>query len=266
MAVRIVVDSTAGLPASIADELDITVLDLHVMHSAEAEQSTSGLSPLELTAAYARQLERGGDDGVVAIHLAKALSSTWSAAVTASGVFGDSVRVVDTDTAGMAVGAAAMAAATLAREGADLGECEAMARSTIERSATWLYLHQLEGLRKSGRLSTGTALSAALLATKPILRVRSGKLELAAKTRTQTKAFARLAELVMESAQEQPVFAAVQHADAYDSAEQIASILGEVLPSRSQILVEPFDKVVAAHTGKGAVGLSVVFAADPKFD
>lgn len=265
MAVRVVVDSTAGLPQTIADELDITVLNLHVMHSAEAEQSTSGLSPLELTAAYARQLERGGDDGVVALHLAKGLSSTWSAAVTASGVFGNSVRVVDTDSAGMAVGAAAMAAATLARQGADLDECEAMARSTIERSATWLYLHQVEGLRKSGRLSTGAALSATLLATKPILRLRAGKFEIAAKTRTQTKAFARLAELVMEGAHDQPVFAAIQHTDAYDSAEQVASILGEVLPSGSQILVEPFDKVLAAHTGKGAVGLSVVFTPDPRF-
>lgn len=262
MSVRIVVDSSAGLPAEIVKELGITVVDMHVMDEAEGEESTSGLSALELTAAYARQLERGGDDGVVALHLGKALSSTWSAAVTASAVFPATVRVVDTDAVGMAVGAAAMAAATLAREGASLDECEAMAVSTLERSETWLYLQQLDVLRKSGRLSAGTALSATLLATKPILRMREGKLELAAKTRTQTKAFARLAELVMERAGDAPVFVAVQHADAADAADQVAHTLEEVLPAGSKVLVEAFAPVIATHTGSGSIGVSAVFSAD----
>ena len=112
MAVRIVTDSSSGLPADVVEELGITVLDLHVLdREGREEASTSGLGSLELAAAYARQLERGGDDGVVALHLSNQLSSTYSAAVTASGVFDDKVRIVDTASVGMAVGAAAMAAA-----------------------------------------------------------------------------------------------------------------------------------------------------------
>ena len=192
MAVRVVVDSSAGLPPEVVRELGITVADMHVMGSGE-DRGTSGLSSLELAACYARQLERGGDDGVVALHLSKALSSTWSAAVAASAVFPGTVKVVETDAAGMTIGAAAMAAATVAQEGGDLAACEAMAKSTLARSETWVYLHQLDDLRKSGRLPTGTAvLSAALLANKPILRIHDGKLELAGKTRTQSKAFAKL--------------------------------------------------------------------------
>ncbi|WKD57200.1 DegV domain-containing protein [Corynebacterium capitovis DSM 44611] len=263
MPVRVVVDSSAGLPQQIAEELDIAVVDLHVLEGAEGD-STSGLSAIELAAAYARQLERGKDAGVVALHLSKHLSSTWSAAVSASAVFPDNVRVIDTDTAGMALGAAAMAAASLAREGADLDACEAIARSTVERSETWLYISQIDSLRKSGRLSTGTAvLSAALLATKPILRLSGGKLELAGKTRTQTKAFSKLTELVLERAQGKPVFAAVQHAaDAEEAAEVLANTLRHVLPERSSVLVEPIVEVIAVHTGPGAVGLSVVFPAE----
>lgn len=261
MAVRVVVDSSAGLPADIASELDITVLPLHVMEQSEDDEvSTSGLSAVELAAAYGRQVERSGDDGVVALHLSKHFSSTWSAAVSASGVFPGTVRVLETSTVGMAVGAAAMAAATVAREGASLDEVEAMASSTLKRSETWCYLHQLDWLRKSGRISTGTAvLSAALLATKPILRMHNGKLELAGKTRTQTKAFSKLTELVLERADSQPVFAAVQHADAEESAQQLAGMLDEVLPRHSRVLVEPMVDVLAAHTGPGAIGLSVVF-------
>lgn len=260
MTVRVVVDSSAGLPAEVVRELDITVADMHVVGAGE-EKGTSGLSSLELAACYARQLERGGDDGVVALHLSKALSSTWSAAVAASAVFPGTVRVVETDAAGMSVGAAAMAAATVAREGGDLAACEAMAKSTLARAETWIYLHQLDDLRKSGRLPTGTAvLSAALLANKPILRMHDGKLELAGQTRTQSKAFAKLTELVVERAAREPVFAAIQHADAAEAAGQLGAMLEEGLPPGSRVMLEPLVDVLAVHTGPGAIGLSVVFS------
>ena len=113
MPVRIVTDSSAGLPADVVEELGITVVDLHVMADGEGDgASTAGLSSLELVAAYARQLERGGDEGVLALHLAKELSSTWSAAVQAAAIFPEEqVRVIETGSVGMAVGAAAMTAA-----------------------------------------------------------------------------------------------------------------------------------------------------------
>ena len=85
MPVRVVTDTSAGLPEHVARDLGITVLDLHMVGD-EDDKSTSGLSSLELAAAYARQLERGGDAGVVALHLSKDLSATWSAAVAASAV------------------------------------------------------------------------------------------------------------------------------------------------------------------------------------
>ncbi|SER88056.1 DegV family protein [Corynebacterium cystitidis] len=266
MAVRIVTDSSSGLPEHIINELDITVIDLHVM-SDDGEQSTSGLSALELAAAYARQLERGGDDGVVALHLSKELSATWSSAVAAAAVFDGAVRVVDSGEVGMSVGAAAMAAATVAREGADLDECERVAEDTLSRARTWIYLHQLDELRKSGRLSTTTAvLSAALLATKPIMHVRDGKLELAGKTRTQTKAFRKLVELVQESAGGQPAFVAVQHADAKEAAELLEDMLVDVLPEHSTVLITELNGVLRVHTGVGAIGLSAVVAAPGPVD
>ena len=89
MAVRVITDSAAGLPRELAEQLSITVIDLHVMDSEDKGgklRTTSGLSSLELAAAYGREMEKAQDDGVIAIHLSKELSSTWSAAVTASGV------------------------------------------------------------------------------------------------------------------------------------------------------------------------------------
>lgn len=259
MAVRIVTDSSAGLPENVATELGITVIDLHVMHSGE-EESTSGLSSLELAAAYARQLERGGDDGVLALHLSKDLSSTWSAAVTAAAVFDDTVKVVDTASVGMAVGAAAMAAAKLAGEGASLQECYDMAVDTLQRSETWVYLHHLDALRRSGRISTATAVLSTALATKPIMRISNGKLELAGKTRTQIKAFTKLVELVRERATDGPVFVAIQHKEAPESADKLETMLRDALPEGSSFMTLELEDTLAVHTGDGAVGVSVVFS------
>ncbi|PRQ11779.1 fatty acid-binding protein DegV [Corynebacterium sp. 13CS0277] len=262
MPVRVVVDSSANLPADIAAELGITVVDLHMMRTG-GDASTAGLSALELVATYARQLERGGDEGVVALHLSKELSSTWSAAVTAAGVFEDRlVRVVDTDCIGMGVGAAAMAAARLAQQGAGLEECYDLAASTVARSELWLYVHKIDALRRSGRLSTADALVSTALATRPIMHLRDGKLEIAAKTRTQSKAFAKLVDLITQRAAGLPVFVAIQQFEAREAARGLADALEQALPQGSSIMVVELDSVLAVHAGPGAVAVSVVFTDD----
>ena len=261
--IRVVTDSAAGLPADIVEELGISVVDLHVMESHGkdgAELSTSGLTALELAALYGREMERSGDDGVLAIHLSKELSSTWSAAVTASGVFPDTVRVIDSGTAGMVMGAAAMTAAKLAQEGASLTECYEGARDTLERGHTWVYLNSTEDLRRSGRMSAATAmLSTALLATKPIMAVQAGKLEMVGKTRTQTKAFTKLVDLVASRAEGKPAFVAVQYNDNEAAARRLEELLRMALPESSFMRVALTD-VLSVHVGPGAIGVSVVFS------
>ncbi|AGP30380.1 DegV family protein [Corynebacterium terpenotabidum] len=163
------------------------------------EPTTAGLGALELTAAYARLLERGGDDGVVAVHLSRELSSTWSAAMQAAGVFHGLVEVLDTGTAGMSLGQAAIAAARCAAAGGTLAECAGAARLVLDGAEVWLYVHRLDAMARGGRLSTAQRLLSTALAIKPILHLNGGKIELAAKTRTQSKAMARMVSLVCEA-------------------------------------------------------------------
>lgn len=276
MPVKVVVDSSAGLPKKIARGLDIEVVDLHMVPSEKEEESpsTSGLTAIELAALYGRLMERsrrpdaGGDgkeDGVVALHLSKELSSTWSAATTAAGVFDDSVRLVDTGSAGMAVGAAAMSAARLAQDGASVDECYDIAVDTLERARTWVYLDSTEELRRSGRLSTATAVfTTALLATKPIMSMQSGRPELVGKTRTQSKAFAKLVDLVAAGAGEDPAFIAIQHNDARADADNLRALLEDALPSGTLFIVVPLSKVLGVHVGPGAIAVSAVYSAPPE--
>lgn len=161
----------------------------------EDAPTTAGLGPLELTAAYARLLERGGDEGVVALHLSRELSSTWTSATQAAGVFNGLVEVLDTRSAGMVLGQAAIAASQASAAGGSLAECTAAAQHVLDGAEVWLYVHRLDVMARGGRLSTAQRLLSTALAIKPILHLAGGKIELAAKTRTQSKAMARLVTL-----------------------------------------------------------------------
>lgn len=199
MTVRIITDSSSCLPVERAREWGITVLPLHVVSSDDAS-STSGLTALELAAAYGREMERSGDDGVVAVHLGQKLSSTWSAAVAASAVFEGKVRVIETDSIGMPVGEAAMAAARAAQNGGDVEECAGRALMITGHSQLFLYLERTDGLRRSGRMSTMSSLMSSALPVKSLFSLRDGSFGVVARTRTQAKAFTRLVDLVVDAA------------------------------------------------------------------
>ena len=265
MAVQVVTDSSASLNEDVIAELGINVLDLHVVEKTakdgSVERSTAGLSSLELAAAYGRLVERSQGDGVLVLHLPKELSSTWTSAQTAVGLFDDDeIRIIDSPAIAMAMGAAVMTAAKLAQQGAGLDECHDAALGVLSRSATWVYLHRIDDLRRSGRLSTTTAmLSTALLATKPIMQFVEGKLELVGKTRTQTKAFNKLVELISQEAGGEPAFVAIQHSDAEDAADTLYDLLVDALATGSSVMVQDMDEVLRIHVGSGAVGVSAVF-------
>jgi fatty acid-binding protein DegV len=84
------------------------------------------------------------------------------------------------------------------------------------------------------------------------------------KTRTQQKAFTRLIELVIERAGGRPVFAAIQHNDAAESAAHLEDMLREVLAEGSSIMTMPMETTLAVHTGAGAIGVSAVFMSRPE--
>ena len=172
----------------------------------------------------------------------------------------DEIRIIDSPAIAMAMGAAVMTAAKLAQQGAGLDECHDAALGVLSRSATWVYLHRIDDLRRSGRLSTTTAmLSTALLATKPIMQFVEGKLELVGKTRTQTKAFNKLVELISQEAGGEPAFVAIQHSDAEDAADTLYDLLVDALATGSSVMVQEMDEVLRIHVGSGAVGVSAVF-------
>lgn len=279
--VQIVVDDTTCIAPEDAERLGITVVNLPIDDEG-GEASTSAIGPLHLCAAYARALERSrnggghsgsysgghsgkdsaggdasGDAGVVALHVGKGLSATYSNAVTAAAVL-DRVRVVDTSLVGAGLGAAAIAAAEVACAGGDLDACVAAAESVVKRNHLWLYVPKLDALRRGGRISAGQAMLSTALSIKPVIGLQDGTLGLVAKCRTEGKVLDKLVDLASVAAQGRPAQVFLHHADALDLAEELEAMLSIELADGTSYRTVDLPPALLAHTGPGAVAVAVV--------
>ncbi|MEU2038051.1 DegV family protein [Nocardia niwae] len=275
MAVVVVTDSSASLPAEHLDELDIAVVPLHVLVGDQAMRegvdpveidyasdtvTTSAASPGELRAVYERAWERSGGDGVVAVHLSRRLSGTWEAGRQAVRDMdaADRVRLVDSLGAGLATGLPALAAARRAKAGAPLEVVYDAAVAAAARARTFILVNRTEQLRRGGRLSSAATFFGSELVTKPLLHIVEGRLELREKVRTRSKAYAKLVAAAVDAAGEDGAAVAVQHLGAEDAAHTIAGQLRELVPGMRELIVAEFGPALAVHLGVGALGVLVV--------
>ncbi|WP_433623170.1 DegV family protein [Nocardia sp. CA-120079] len=275
MAVVVVTDSSASLPAELVAELDIAVVPLHVLVGDRTIRegvdaididygsdtvTTSAASPGELRAVYERALERSNGDGVVAVHLSRQLSGTWEAGRQAVRDMdaADQVRLVDSLGAGLATGLPVLAAARRAHSGATLDVVYDTAVAAASRSRTFILVNRTEQLRRGGRLSSAAAFFGSELVSKPLLQIVEGRLELREKVRTRSKAYAKLVAAAVDAAGDDGAAVAVQHLDAEDAANTVATQLRELLPGIRELIVAEFGPTLAVHLGVGAVGVLVV--------
>ena len=273
MAVVVVTDSSSRLQPEDLERYGIRQVPLYVLLDGKTfrdgvdevppdvyqrHATTSGATPAELAAAYREALKDSDGDGVVAVHISAALSSTYSSAVSAAREFGPAVRVVNSRSAAMGVGFVAMAATQHAASGADLNAVEAAARSAIPRGHAFIVVHRLDNLRRSGRIRRGASLMGSALSLKPLLCLDvDGRLVLGQRIRTATKAHAAMIDQVAEVVGEHPATIVVHHVDNPDAADDIAKALTVRLPQIAPPAVTDMGAVLAVHVGDGAVGVCV---------
>lgn len=276
--VAVVTDSTAYLPNGLAQRHGIRQVPLHVMvnglHQLDGLQlgpgelvealtrratvRTSRPTPGEFEAVYAEVL-RAGAETVVSVHLSRALSGTWeSARLAAEQIGAQRVRVVDSRSAGMGLGFAALAAAAVAATGADQDTVYDTAERISARTRTFFSVDTLEYLRRGGRISQAAALLGSALAVKPLLHVDSGRVVQLEKVRTTTRARARLVELVVQTAGAEPLDLAVHHLGAADRAMDLVEQLRARLPALDECLVSEVGAAIGAHAGPGMLGVVVL--------
>ncbi|MFV2010923.1 MULTISPECIES: DegV family protein [unclassified Micromonospora] len=280
MSVAVVTDSTAYLPADLAQRHHLTVVPLtvlvdgverregldltptevaHALTVRRSTVSTSRPAPEQFAETY-RRLLGAGSSGVVSVHLSAGLSGTVAAAELAARQTGpDRVAVVDSGSTGMGLGFPALAAATVAATGGDLAEVSAAATAAAARTRTFFYVDTLEHLRRGGRITAASALLGTALAVKPILRVQDGHIVLRDKVRTAARALAKLVDLACLAAGDASrVDVAVHHLDDPDRAAALCAELTSRLGDRLQdVHVAQIGAVVTAHAGPGLLSVVV---------
>ena len=275
-AVRIITDSACDLPDSVVQSLGIEVVPLFIRFGddelVDREQLTttqfwercSVESDLPSTAAPSpgrfedtvRKLQGQGATGVVIINLSGELSGTIAAARLATETMKTSldVRVVDSRTVTMGLGAIVVACARAAQAGGTIDDVEALANDLSARCKVWGALDTLENLKKGGRIGGAKAMLASVLSIKPIIEVRDGVVQEGGKQRTRSKALTFLVDKVREASAHPGISQlCVLHADCSDVdafVDQLKAVYS------GEILVGEIGAVVGAHAGRGTIGVA----------
>lgn len=279
--IAVVTDSAAGFapewsgPGGVAENVQVVPMPVLIGHdiltgehddvtaplmvalAAGSDVRTSRPSPGQFERVY-RRLEEEGYDGVVSVHLSGLLSGTVEAARLAASKLDLPVEVIDTRTAGMAQGRAALAASAAAASGADLQECAAAAAMAARASALYFYVPSLEQLRRGGRIPAAAGWLGTLLSVRVILHVQGGRLVPLERMRSAERGMQRLQELVLSDVAKRTggVLMTVHHFGNPEEAAGLAERLADVVGTE-RVTTAPCPSVLAAHAGLGVLAVTV---------
>lgn len=278
--VRVVTDSTASLPAEVAQARGIRVVPLQVVIGATVLDegpegatpdvvaqalrdfvpvSTSRPAPALFAEVY-REVAAAGADEIVSVHLSGEMSGTCESAQLAALEVDVPVHVVDSTQVGIATGFAALTACDVLDAGGSAEEAAAAALARGRAATSLFYVDTLEHLRRGGRIGAAAAILGSALSVKPLLEIVDGKVAPRERVRTASRAFARLADLAVEAAGDDPVDVSVAHLANADKAAELAAILTERLAEGLEgrdILCGELGAVLGAHVGPGMVAVCV---------
>ncbi|MCZ7527817.1 MAG: DegV family protein [Acidimicrobiia bacterium] len=272
MGVRVVTDSACDLPQELVDELGIVIVPLTIrfgdeelvdrvelttaefwrrLRTSSALPETAAPSAGAFEEAFTR-LAGDGATGIICVNLSSGVSATMQAAQVAAKALDGvcPVEVIDSMNVSMGLGNLCLAAARMARDGADLPEIVADVVDRRDRTKLFGVLDTLEFLQRGGRIGRAQALLGSMLSIKPLVEIRDGVVNEAGKVRTRSKALRALVEKVKETEIEN---LAVLQGDAPD-VDELLAMLEPFSPG--EIVVGEVGPVIGTHAGPGVVGVT----------
>lgn len=272
--VAVVTDSSATVPKSLVQKLDIHIVPLLLTFDGQTFQDGVDITPSEVyrwqrankhipttsspsVGDFLRVYAAAGREaaGIVSIHLSPQLSATHNTALTASRLVDNvPIRVIDCHTAAMGQGFVVMEAAHAAAGGADLDAVVARAVKVGSKMNLLATLGTLEYLYRGGRIGGAATLVGTMLQIKPILYLADGHVDVFAKPRTKRKAIQCMLQRMAELADHRPLHVAILHADVPQEAEDLKQRLTEQFDC-AELYVTEFTPVMGAHTGPGLLGV-----------
>ncbi|MBE6985525.1 MAG: DegV family protein [Ruminococcaceae bacterium] len=278
----ILTDSSADLPLSIYNELDIQVLPLSFLLDGEVYHNTPDESSIAFKEVYA-QLRSGKNvttsavnvetfkeaflpyvqDGKDILYLgfSSGLSGTFSAGTIAAQELLEEyperkIVCVDTLCASLGQGMLVYMTAKKRAEGFSLSEAAEYAEKIKLNVCHWFTVDDLFFLKRGGRISATTALVGSALGIKPILHVdNEGHLISVSKTRGRKKAITSLLEQMKASAIDPSTqIPMISHGDCVEDANVLADALRKEFGVKD-VIINYVGPVIGAHSGPGTLAL-----------
>lgn len=275
--VAIVTDSTAVLPQelldsypiyvipqnlhwgeeSLLDNVDITPTEFYErLRTAKVLPTTSQPSAGTFLTFFQEVAEKA--ESIVAILISAELSGTLASAHAARDMLENPIpiEIVDTRSASLGLALLVSAAARALAAGRNHEEIAALTAMLLPQLHTLFVVDTLEFLHKGGRIGGAKRLLGSVLALKPLLQLKDGRVEPLTSVRTKRKAVDRMLEVVKENAiGASALHIAVAHAAADEEADQLAQRI-EAEFSPVELMRSEVSPVIGTHTGPGTLAIA----------
>ncbi|MGM9923433.1 MAG: DegV family protein [Bacillus sp. (in: firmicutes)] len=275
MKTAVVTDSTAYIPKTLREELNIHMIPLSVVFGTESYREEVDLTadqffeeikkedklPTTSQPSVGMFLETFETlakdyDAVISIHLSSGISGTFQGSVSAGEmVEGLDVYSFDSEIACSVQGFYVLEAARMAQRGETPERIMQRLNEMKQSIRAYFMVDDLSNLQRGGRLSSAQALIGSLLQVKPVLHFEDTKIVPFEKIRTRKKAIKRIIDLLEEDAKSGvPMEAVVIHACREEEANELKEELAAKYPN-VHFELSYFGPVIGTHLGEGAMGI-----------
>jgi DegV family protein with EDD domain len=274
--IKIVTDSTSDIPLSLAHELGIEIVPMHIhvgeqtfraglditsdqfyqwLQDGRMKATTSAPPPVIFEQLYRRlALEY---EYIFSIHLSGRLGTTYSSAQQARAKLPASAtrtEVVDSKLASMALGLVALHAARAVQDGASPADVSLLINALKQHCHMVFFVDSIEYLEHSGRLSLASSVLGSMQRIKPLMLLDEGEIVPYERTRTRAKAIEGLYTFIEDFPRVQEVVAL--YATTSEDVEKLLEKVDPIFP-RDQVQIMQFGPSIGAHLGPGAMGVAV---------
>ena len=272
MAVKIVTDSSADLPAELIKELGISVVPLYVRFGDEVYRERVSITddefyqklvhgpvhpvtiqpgPQDFVEVYKKLVQEA--DGIVSIHLSSKLSGTYNSALQAKEMVGEGgcpIEVVDSGSITMAMGLVCIAAAEAAKAGKDLEQVLDGVKQDVPNAHLLALFDTLKYLQLGGRIGKAKALLGSILNVKPMITLKDGEVMPAGQVRTRAKGIERLVDFVKNAQDIESL--AVGYSTTLDEAQTLAKRLASIF-TKEPVKIARLGTTLGVHAGPGTL-------------
>ena len=280
--IKISTDSTADIPQSFCEELNISVLPLTVVVDEKEYRDGVDITPQEFyriidaskklpvssqvaSVLYTELFEetwKAGYTDLIQVTINSKGSGTYQAAVLSRDLFYEehpeakeqlSIHIIDSQTYSMAYGIGVIEGAQMVRQGASVAEVIAHIEEWLAHTRPLFVPLNLRCVKKSGRISPAAAFAGDAIGLKPLITFEEGEAKIIGKARGERKAISALVEQCQKERRPGTNYALV-----YGSNQEAFGALKEAcaqIMDQPPVAEYPVGCVIAINTGPDMIGI-----------